>query len=106
MTTSRKSRERIKARKQFVKDQRQQMRDIFGYTKLKEAGLKSSRPEFPDLREGLDRGTPCSNTVGNGFAKPPLPDDAKTFPVGVSHKQGYQLITASDDLKDMGGRKT
>lgn len=106
MTASKKSRERAKARKKYLADQRQQMRDVFGYTKLKEAGLRSTRPEFPDLREGLDRGVPCSNTVGNGFAKPPLPPDAKQFPVGVSHKQGYQLITAADDLKDMGGRKT
>lgn len=104
MTASRKSKEKAKARKKFVKDQRQKMRDLFGYTKLQEAGLRSTRPNFPDL--SVPSHYPLSHSVGNGFAKPPLPDDAKTFPVGVSHKQGYQLITASDDLKDMGGRKT
>lgn len=106
MPASKKSRERAKARKKFISEQRQQMRDAFGYTKLKDAGLKSSRPEFPDLRAGLDRGVPCSNTVGNGFVRAPLPEDAKSFPVGVSHKQGPMLITASDRLEDMGGRKT
>lgn len=106
MTASKKSKERERARKRFIKEQRKKMQDAFGYTRLKEQGLESKGPEMPNLREGLDRGVPCSDRVGNGFARPPLPVDAKTFPVGVSHKQGPMLITGADRLEDMGGKKT
>lgn len=75
-----------------------------GYTRMVERGLKSIRPDFPDL--SVEVRHPTSDRVGNGFAKPPLPEDAKQFPVGVSHKQGPMLITSTDRLEDMGGRKT
>lgn len=76
-----------------------------GYTRMVERGLKSTRASFPDLSVE-SRAAPTSDTVGNGFARPSLPEDAKVFPVGVSHKQGPMLITASDRLSDMGGGKT
>lgn len=75
-----------------------------GYTRMVERGLKSQRPEFPDLRVESKYNT--SDVVGNGFAPRPLPSDAREFPVGISHKQGPMLITAADRLEDMGGRKT
>lgn len=106
MTASRKSKELKKSRKQYIATQRQMMRDLFGYSKLKDRGLTAKGPEFPDLKLGLDRGVPCSDTVGNGFMSRPLPPDAKEFPVGQSHKQGPMLITSADRLEDMGGRKT
>jgi hypothetical protein len=49
---------------------------------------------------------PTSDKIGNGFARPPLPADAKVFPVGQSHKQGPMLIGSFDDLTYMGGKKT
>lgn len=76
-----------------------------GYTRMVERGLVSQRPAFPDLSVEV-RVAPTSDEVGNGYARPSLPPDARQFPVGVSHKQGPMLITAIDRLEDMGGRKT
>jgi len=74
-----------------------------GYTRMKERGLKSTRPDFPDL--SVEVRHPTSDTVGNGFAKPPLPEDAKQFPVGHSHKQGLELVLPGE-LEWMGGKRT
>lgn len=66
------------------------------------------RVPFPDLSVE-QRTAPCSNSIampGTPTAKWELPADARRFPVGHSHKQGYQLITPETPLADMSGRKT
>lgn len=75
-----------------------------GYTRMVERGLRSSRPEFPDLSVDTERLAPTSDRVGNGFAKPPLPEDARQFPVGHSHKQGLELVLPGE-IEWMGGKK-
>lgn len=73
-----------------------------GYTRMKERGLRSQRPDFPDL--SVEVRHPTSDRVGNGFVKPPLPEDAKKFPVGHSHKQGLELVLPKE-VEWMGGKK-
>lgn len=73
-----------------------------GYTRMKERGLRVQRPDFPDL--SVEVRHPTSDRVGNGFAKPPLPTDAKQFPVGHSHKQGLELVLPGE-AEWMGGKK-
>jgi len=101
---SKKKREQAKARKSKSKAHWAKLLAQVGYTRMVERGLRSSRPDFPTL--SICPTLPTSDAVGNGFARKPLPADARQFPVGVSHKQGPMLITASDRLEDMGGRKT
>lgn len=51
---------------------------------------------------------PCTNLFGP-TPKRELPEDAKKFPVGNSHKQGLQLLTPGalkEDLQWMGGKKS
>lgn len=62
---------------------------------------------FPDLSVE-QRTAPCSNNlhVHTSTARRELPADAEKFPVGHSHKQGYQLITPETPLADMSGGKT
>jgi hypothetical protein len=63
------------------------------------------RVPFPDLSVE-QRTAPCSNNFAAVSGKRSLPEGAKMYPVGHSHKQGYQLITPETPLADMGGRKT
>lgn len=92
-------------RKLLLAEERERVRNEFGYTRLAKSGLKSKRPDFPDLSVP-SRLPPTSDSIGNGFAPKPLPEDAIRFPIGTSHKQGPMLITKFDRLEDMGGRKT
>lgn len=84
----------LEARKKLLKQ--------VGYTRMVERGLKSVGPGFPDL--SVEVRHPTSDTVGNGFAKKPLHEDAKQFPVGHSHKQGLELVLPGE-LEWMGGKK-
>lgn len=48
--------------------------------------------------------------LGDGFGptppkRPPLPEDAKQFPIGNSHKQGLELITPGSNPADYNGAK-
>lgn len=48
--------------------------------------------------------------LGDGFGpttprRRPLPEDAKRFPVGNSHKQGLELITPDSNPADYNGAK-
>ena len=72
-----------------------------GYTRMVERGLRSQGPEFPDLK--VQPSYPTSDRVGNGFARPPLPEDARQFPVGHSHKQGLELVLPGE-VEWMGGK--
>ena len=64
------------------------------------------RVPFPDLSVE-QRTAPCSDSLHHKTSgKRERPGDARDFPVGHSHKQGYQLITPGTPLEDMGGRKT
>ena len=64
------------------------------------------RTSFPDLSVE-QRTAPCSDSIAHKTpGRRNLPADAEKFPVGHSHKQGYQLITPGTPLEDMGGRKT
>lgn len=79
-----------------------------GVTALKKAGVKAKRPDFPDY-SCPSNAAPTTNGFGQrgqGLAPFTLPDGAREFPVGHNHKQGYQLIVATDDLSMMGGKKT
>ena len=64
------------------------------------------RVPFPDLSVE-QRTAPCSDSIDHRTpGRRDRPSDARVFPVGHSHKQGYQLITPGTPLEDMGGRKT
>ena len=80
------------------------LRDEFGYTKLAEAGIKSKRPEFPNLKVE-SRASPTTALFGPTPAPKPLPPDAKQFPIGHSHKQGYELMLPSE-VQYLNGKKT
>lgn len=80
-----------------------------GYFRSLEKYGHSRGPDFPDLKIG-DNHRERYPSVGGFAAIPPLrsglPDGAKTFPVGQSHKQGPILWTAADDPAHAGGKKT
>lgn len=65
-----------------------------------------NRPDFtPPVT--LPRDPP---RLGDGFGKTtprraPLPEDAKQFPIGNSHKQGLELITPGSNPADYNGAK-
>lgn len=66
---------------------------------------KKLRP-LPDLSTP----GPMHPSLGTGFGVPtprrkPLPEDAKQFPVGNSHKQGLELITPGSKISDYNGAK-
>jgi hypothetical protein len=58
--------------------------------------LTVTKSRHPSLGDGFDRTT----------GKKSLPEGAKHFPIGNSHKQGPMLITGADRMEDMGGKKT
>jgi hypothetical protein len=79
-----------------------------GYYDAKRRHGKVRPVAFPDLRIE-QKVAPTSDKIGNGFARPALPADAKVFPVGQSHKQGYVLLTENaikNELQYYGGKKT
>lgn len=94
-------------RKKVVSKEMQRLLNRVGYTRAKQRYGRSARPGFPDLSTDDHRDRYKS---GNCFAPTPgkrsVPADAKQFPVGMSHKQGPMLITRSDDLAYMGGKKS
>ena len=78
-----------------------------GYTRMVERGLKSQRPELPDLSiEPKSRLAPASDMIGyvpqgtRQHAK--LPDG---FVLGNSHKQGLEVMSKKE-LPWAGGKKT
>jgi len=58
---------------------------------------------MPDLSVE-QRTAPCGNTIGNGIAKPPMPQDHGLI-VDHLHKQGMQVISPSD-IEWAGGKKS
>lgn len=55
-------------------------------------------PRTPDTRHQGGFGLPAP-------PRPPLPADARQFPVGNSHKQGLELITPGSNPADYNGAK-
>lgn len=91
-------------RKAKQRAQEKAIRDEFGYTALHEAGKRSQRPEFPNLKVPQPKASTTA-LFGPTPAPRPLPPDAKQFPVGNSHKQGLELILPSEK-EWMGGKKS
>ena len=74
-----------------------------GYNAIKEKKHGKYKVPFPDLK--VDVKIPLSNCVVYTPMPPKeLPEGAKIFPVGNSHKQGMELILPSE-VKYMGGNK-
>jgi hypothetical protein len=75
---------------------------------LAKHGRGSWKVPFPNL--SVDKDVPKTSDRITGFSySKPLPSDAKTFPVGHSHKQGLQLITPGqleNEMEWMGGKKS
>jgi hypothetical protein len=60
---------------------------------------------FPDLTVE-QRTTPTPDSLRGRTPRRARPPGMKQFPIGHSHKQGFELITPGMDLQWMGGKKT
>lgn len=79
-----------------------------GYIAIKSKYGKVEIDRFPDLKVDNSHLPKLSNGIGNGYkvhtgANHP---DAKQFPIGNSHKQGYELIYSKEYATQMNGKKT
>ncbi len=78
-----------------------------GYTRMVERGLKAQRPDFPDLTvENGARVAATSDRVA--YAATPSKPQAQVpagFVIGNSHKQGLEVMPASE-LPWAGGKKS
>lgn len=103
---SKKKTAKQKASKESWKTFREGILKEVGYDKLKAKHGKSKRPSIPNYK--IDNPVPLSNKVTNGFKKKSAAqhEDAISFPIGNSHKQGLELIYSEKYAAQMNGKKT
>lgn len=97
---------RKKVSAETLRKQRDAVLAASGYLALKKKHKRGLSPDFPNLK--VESHYTLSNSVTNGHAVPSAAHhkDAKKFPLCQNHKQGYTLLTAADDIRYAGGKKT
>lgn len=91
--------------KRYIKEQREKMLAMSGYSALKAKHGKSERPPMPDYK--VESRHALSNKAGNGLkvrtgAEHP---DAKQFPIYEGHKSNPVLQINFDGKQYSGGKK-